>query len=417
VAVHIVRELRARRRASAWLACVAAFLGGLLIGVLTPASGGTAPAKAVVPVKPPPAIRLDGELPGWLAPGGRLTVAGWAGAGRRVSLVVEGRRVAMTRSGPLGRFELTARVPAARRPLVEVTSAGRRVDAGRLHVRPVVLAAGGDVTPGEGVSEAVDRYGDAYPWTGVARSLKRADVATVNLEGVISSRGAPVGKEYHFRGGPGLLRGAARVAGIDLVSVANNHSLDFGREAFLDTLAAARRLGVLTVGGGATLDLARRPAMLTAGGLRIAVLGYSDVRPLGFDAGPDWAGAAPAFPYLIAEDVAAARRRADLVVVWFHWGEELQQQPNGQQQALASTALSAGATVVLGAHPHVLQPVTREGRRLVAWSLGNFVFPSGRPQTRATGVLVATLDARGVRGFRLEPATIHGFRPVLDEPG
>jgi poly-gamma-glutamate synthesis protein (capsule biosynthesis protein) len=417
VAVHIVRELRARRRASAWLACATAFLGGLLLGVLTPAGGGTTPAKAVVPVKPPPAIRLDGELPSWLAPGGRLTITGWAGAGRRVSLVVGGRRVATTRSGALGRFELTAAVPATTRPLVEVTSAGRRVGAGRLHVRPVVLAAGGDVTPGEGVSEAVDRYGDAYPWTGVAGTLERADIATVNLEGVISSRGAPVGKEYHFRGGPGLLRGAARVAGIDLVSVANNHSLDFGREAFLDTLAAARRLGVRTVGGGATLDLARRPAILNAGGLEIAVLGYSDVRPLGFDAGPDWAGATPAFPDLIAGDVAAAHRRADVVVVWFHWGEELQQQPNGQQQALASTALAAGATLVLGAHPHVLQPVERQGRKLVAWSLGNFVFPSGRPQTRATGVLVAALDARGVRGFRLERATIHGFRPVLDAPG
>jgi poly-gamma-glutamate synthesis protein (capsule biosynthesis protein) len=184
----------------------------------------------------------------------------------------------------------------------------------------------------------------------------------------------------------------------------------------MDTLAAARRAGLATVGGGATIDLARRPAILDAGGLRIAVLGYSDVRPYGFDAGPDWAGAAPAYPSAIAADVAAARRRADLVVVWFHWGHELQTQPNGQQQALAAAALGAGASVVLGAHPHVLQPVTRQGRKLVAWSLGNFVFPSGRPQTRSTGILVAALDSRGVKSFRLARATIEGFRPVLDSP-
>ena len=98
-------------------------------------------------------------------------------------------------------------------------SDNRRLRAGRLVVRPVLLAAAGDVTPGEGVSEAVDREGDAYPWTGVARVLRGADIATVNLEGVISDRGVPVaGKEYHFRGGPGLLRGAARVAGIDVVT-------------------------------------------------------------------------------------------------------------------------------------------------------------------------------------------------------
>jgi poly-gamma-glutamate capsule biosynthesis protein CapA/YwtB (metallophosphatase superfamily) len=69
---------------------------------------------------------------------------------------------------------------------------------------------------------------------------------------------------------------------------------------------------------------------------------------------------------------------------------------------------------VLGAHPHVLQPVTRRGRKLVAWSLGNFVFPSARPHTRSTGILLTALDARGVTGWRLVPATIHGFRPVLD---
>ena len=365
--------------------------------------------------RPPQPLRVESTLPSWLAPGAKLTVTGWADANRRVSLVVGGRRVAKTTSGGLGRFVLTGRVPVAGRPLVEVVSRGKRVRTGVLLVRPVMLAAGGDVTPGEGVSEAIGQQGDAYPWSSVAPVLRRADIATVNLEGVISNRGVPAaGKEYHFRGGPGLLRGAARIAGIDVITVANNHSLDYGREAFLDTLAAARAARLRTIGGGATLDLARRPAILASGGLRIALLGYSDVRPPGFDAGPDWAGATRADPATIAADVAAARRRADLVVVWFHWGVELEQEPNSRQQGLAETALGAGASVVLGAHPHVLQPVTRQGRRLVAWSLGNFVFPAGSPGTTSTGVLLASLDAHGVTGFRLERATIHGFRPVLD---
>jgi poly-gamma-glutamate capsule biosynthesis protein CapA/YwtB (metallophosphatase superfamily) len=396
------------------------FLGGVAVGVLTPGGSGNARAGgALVPVRHMPqyAIRLDGRLPAWLAPGAPLRVSGWAGPSRRVSLVVGERRIVTARTGPMGRFELTGTVGAAGRPVVEVTSDGRRVRAGRLLVRPVLLAAAGDVTPGEGVSATVERDGEAYPWTGVARMLRAADIATVNLEGAISDRGvAAANKQYHFRGGPGLLRGAARVAGIDLVTIANNHSLDFGRDAFLDTLSAAHNAGLKTVGGGATIDQARRPAILEAGGLRIAVLGYSDVRPYGFDAGPDWAGTAPADPYAIATDVAAARRRADLVVVWFHWGVELATSPNGQQQALANAALSAGASVVLGAHPHVLQPITRQGHKLVAWSLGNFVFPSGSPQTTDTGVLLASLDAHGVTGFRLARATIHGFRPELDAP-
>jgi poly-gamma-glutamate capsule biosynthesis protein CapA/YwtB (metallophosphatase superfamily) len=392
--------------------------------VLTPAGGGATAARAGPSASLPAragsaagSLRVVGELPGWVAPGGRFTVSGWAGPSRRVSLVVAGQRIAVGRSGKLGRFQLAGRAPAAGRPLVELTSEGTRTRVGKLLVRPVLLAAAGDVTPGEGVAEAVAEHGDAYPWTGVARALRAADIATVNLEGVISSRGVPAaGKEYHFRGGPGLLRGAVHTAGIDLITVANNHSLDYGREAFLDTLAAANTAGLRTIGGGATLDLARRPVVVEAGGLRIAFLGYSDVRPLGFDAGPDWAGTTPADQTLIATDVSAAQRRADLVVVWFHWGKELQREPNGDQQALAASALSAGASLVLGAHPHVLQPVSRHGRKLVVWSLGNFVFPSGSAGTRNTGILLATLDRHGVTGFRLERATIHGFRPQLDAP-
>ena len=420
VAISLVQELCTRRRLWPVLAALTAFLGGVLVGVLTPAGGGTPSAKAVVPTKslPVPELRLEGKLPAWLAPGARLTVTGWAGPNAPVALVVGGKRIASAASGPMGRFTVTGRVGKAPKPLVEVTSAGERKRAGRLVVRPIVFAAGGDVTPGEGVSDAVTAHGEAYPWTGVAPLLRSADIATVNLEGAISDRGTPALKEYTFRGGPGLLHGAARVAGIDLVSVANNHTLDYGRDAFLDTLASARRAGLKTVGGGATLAAARRPAILEVGGLRIAVLGYSDVRPAGFDAGPDWAGAAPADPILIAEDITAARRGgADLVVVWFHWGEELEQVPNSRQRVFGESTLASGANLVLGAHPHVLQPLERQGKKLVAWSLGNFVFPSHRAETTRTGVLLAKLDATGVTGYRLAPATISGFRPFLDGPG
>jgi poly-gamma-glutamate synthesis protein (capsule biosynthesis protein) len=393
-----------------------AFGGGVLIGLLAPTGGAT---RLVANVVPPVPLRVEGELPEWRAPGGALTVSGWTGPGRPVSLVLGGRRIATATSGALGRFVVTGRAPvvgrATRFHRVELVSGAERRRLGRVLVRPVRLAAVGDVSPGQGVSETVASRGISYPWSSVAPVLRRADVATANLEGVISSRGShQPGRQYHFRGDRGLLRGAARTAGIDVVSVANNHALDFGREALLDTLAASRATGIRTVGGGATIDVARRPVVVDAGGLRIALLGYSDVRPLGSDAGPDWAGTVPADSIGISDDVRAAVRRADLVVVWFHWGAELATEPSSRQRELAAAALAAGATVVLGAHPHVLQPVEREGRRLVAWSLGNFVFPSGSPGTTRTGILVVSLGAHGVRGARLVPATIHGFRPQLD---
>nr|MBA2536520.1 CapA family protein [Actinomycetota bacterium] len=239
------------------------------------------------------------------------------------------------------------------------------------------------------------------------------DIATANLEGAVSTRGTPVpGKEFTFRGPPSALRAAARFAGLDVVTLANNHTLDYGRVAFRDTIAYAREYGLATVGGGSDLARARRPAILTHGGLRVALLGYSDVRPLGFDAGPSRSGAAPAFPEYIAPDVRAAARRADVTVVWFHWGQERHFRPNARQRSLTRVSFRAGATVVLGAHPHVLQPIEHTGNRLVAWSLGNFVFGANTPGTERTGILRIRLGASGVLRWGLRRARIAGVYRV-----
>jgi poly-gamma-glutamate synthesis protein (capsule biosynthesis protein) len=137
------------------------------------------------------------------------------------------------------------------------------------------------------------------------------------------------------------------------------------------------------------------------------------VRPLGVDAGTDRPGATPAFPEYIRADVRAARRRADVVVAYFHWGVERATTPNARQRSLAQLALDAGAHVVLGAHPHVLQPIERTRRRLVAWSLGNFVFAAHSPGTERTGILRIRLGARGVIGRGFRRARIHGVQPRL----
>ena len=224
-------------------------------------------------------------------------------------------------------------------------------------------------------------------------------------------------KQYHFRGPRSVLAGAVDAAGLDVVTVANNHSLDFGASAFLDTVAALRTLRVRSVGGGATLAQARRPAIIEAGGLRIAFLGYSDVVPYGFAAASSSPGTAVAEPSAIHADIAALHKIADIVVCWFHWGEELATTPTAREQELASACLNAGAKLVLGSHPHVLQPIARPTPRLlVAFSLGNFVFPAGSPGTQRTGVLEVDVAFDGVRGFRLRPATIVDGQPLLTEP-
>lgn len=359
-------------------------------------------------------LEVKTRLPSWVAPGAFVTIRGRATPETRVTLVL-GERVRRTTAGPEGRFRFRVRAADRRgRYPVALRSSGTTLSLGSLRVRPLVLMAVGDVNLGDSVGAAIAANGPRYPWLSVARVLRSADIAVANLECAVSRRGAPwPGKQYTFRGRPSSLRVAGAFAGLDAVSVANNHSLDYGRIAFLDTLRHARRSGIAPFGGGRDSEAARRPAVLRAGNLRIALVGFSDVRPLGFDAGPSTAGTAPAFPEVVSAGVGAARTRADVVVAYFHWGVERSFTPTSRQRSLARTALAAGAKVVLGAHPHVLQPRERDGTRLVAWSLGNFVFAANSPDTERTGILRVRLGARGVLRSKLLPARISGVQPRL----
>ncbi|HWG55738.1 MAG TPA: CapA family protein [Gaiellaceae bacterium] len=401
----MARTRRRRAAAAAGLCLLAAGAAAALAPLL-------GPRGAVAAAAPP--LRVTGNLPEWRAPGAPFVVTGWAGRRERVELRAGGRRIAGATAGRLGRFTLRVRAPLrAGRYALALRTPARRLALRPLVVRPVTLAAAGDVNLGDRIGAAIAVEGADAPWRAVAPLLRAADVAVVNLECAVSTRGSPSPKEYVFRGAPHALHGAAR-AGVDAVSVANNHAFDFGVEAFLDTLRHARAAGIAPFGGGADLGAARRPVILERGGLRIALLGYSDVRPLGVDAAAGKPGTARADTSWIAADVRAARRRADVVVVYFHWGVELSRQPDARQRTFADAALAAGASVVLGAHPHVLQPVERRGRRAVAWSLGNFVFGAASPGTTDSGILLLRLGGDGVRGVEFVPARIDGFTPVPD---
>jgi poly-gamma-glutamate capsule biosynthesis protein CapA/YwtB (metallophosphatase superfamily) len=380
-----------------------------LIVVLVLALAGATPA-----VSAPAPLESDTKLPAWLAPGAQLAVEGTADPGASVALLDGYEAIASAAVADDGSFMLRVELETPGRHRLALSSGEQVVQLGAVLVRPVRIAAVGDVTFGGQVGEAMGARGAAHPWQATGRVLRSADITTANLETAVSTRGRPVpDKEFHFRGRPAALAAARRVAGLDVVSVANNHTLDFGRVAFLDTIRFARRHGISTVGGGADLVSSRRMVVFARGGVRIAFLGYSDVRPEGFTAART-AGTAPAESASIQADVQAARRRAEIVVVWFHWGEELARTAGGRQRAFASAALNAGAQLVLGAHSHVLQPVVLPARRLlVAWSLGNFVFSPNSPGTDRTGILLVDLGADGVRGHRLRPARIVGVQPHL----
>ena len=355
----------------------------------------------------------DGEAGGWRAPGVPVAVAGFAGPSARVLLRSDGRVVATTTAGRLGRYRLHFAPRDAGTYRLRVQSAGRFRPAGSLRVRPVVLDAVGDITFGEQVGPAIAAHGGAYPWTFVAPTLRKADVTVGNLETAVSNRGVAAVKTYTFRGPPEALDPIHRVAGFDVLTLANNHTVDYGREALLDTVRAVHAAGMQTIGAGANDRQARGPAIVEAGGLKVALLGYSDVNPLGFNATSTEPGTAKADVAAITADVHAALKRADVAVCFFHWGVELHAEPNARQQQFAAACINAGAQLVIGAHPHVLGGLAHPTpHSLVAWTLGNFVFPSGGTTGR-TAILHVTLGADGVRGARLVPVRIEGFRPRL----
>jgi poly-gamma-glutamate synthesis protein (capsule biosynthesis protein) len=281
----------------------------------------------------------------------------------------------------------------------------------------VRFMAVGDVMLARTVGERVLAEGPETVFAGVLPTLSQADLLAANLECVISDRGEPVDKAYVFRAPPQALAALAQ-AGVDVLSLANNHAFDYGVDALADMLPGLRAEGIVTVGAGVDAEAAHAPVFVERNGLRIAFLAYVDV-PVegrtGFDtrswaAGPDQPGLAWAEPQAIAFDVAAAGLRADVVVVMMHFGLEGRRDVTSNQRTLAQGAIDAGADLVLGAHPHVLQPVEEYNGGVIAYSLGNFVFDGFAPPATYSAIFSATLTTDGVAAYEWVPVVIsHGL--------
>jgi poly-gamma-glutamate synthesis protein (capsule biosynthesis protein) len=249
----------------------------------------------------------------------------------------------------------------------------------------------------------------------IAPVLRDADLTLVNLESAVTTRGTPEPKTYHFRA-PVTAYAALRGAGIDAVSIANNHALDYGRVGLLDTLDSARSAGFPVFGAGRTVDEAYTPWTTTVRGVRIAVLGMSQVHEL---AGP-WSATATRPGIAMAFDagraaaaVRAARAAADLVIVFMHWGVEGSSCPSGQMKTFASRMSAAGADIVLGTHAHTLLADGWLGRTYVHFGLGNFLW-YGTSHSTDSGVLRLTVRGRDVTRNEFLPATVSGTgQPVL----
>ncbi|NES30158.1 CapA family protein [Micromonospora terminaliae] len=241
----------------------------------------------------------------------------------------------------------------------------------------------------------------------IASTLRDADLTLVNLETAVTDRGAPQPKTYHFRA-PKTAFAALRAAGVDAVSIANNHVLDYGRQGLADTLGAAAEARYPVFGAGRDAETAYAPWLTTVRGLRIAVLGMSQVHDLAgsWRATDTRSGVAMAFdPVRATAAVRSARERADLVIVFMHWGVEGSSCPTGEMKTFAGRLSEAGADIVVGAHAHTLLADGWLGRTYVHYGLGNFLWYANSHSTDS-GVLKLVVRGRTVVDSRFVPATV-----------
>jgi poly-gamma-glutamate synthesis protein (capsule biosynthesis protein) len=292
---------------------------------------------------------------------------------------------------------------------------------------PPALAADGQVDmvfvgdvmvaeiPGQLIARGID------PFDPFNDLLQRHDLRIGNLECVVATGGTAEAKPFTFRADPGVLPVLGKH--FDAMSVANNHSGDFGKDAFAEELALMRKQGLPYFGGGIDATEAHKPVILERNGLRIALLGYVEFKPRSFEAGAHLPGVAwSGEDDQVIEDIVAARRdyRADIVIPYMHWGWEEEPDPSPRLREFARRMIDAGADMVVGGHPHVTQGAEMYKGRPIVYSLGNFLFNSFDTEATTTGwVLSARIGRDGVRTWRTYVAKLDGDgvpHPAFDKP-
>jgi len=273
----------------------------------------------------------------------------------------------------------------------------------------VELIATGDVMLGRSVADEPDPLGAVAPW------LASADLTLGNLECVVREAGAARPGPYRLRASVAATA-ALRAAGFDLLSLANNHALDYGPDGLAETAARLREAGITPVGAGPDAAAAAQPVIREVSGVRLAFLAFNavpDPEDTPDEAGWTLAGWDPASS---PAAIAAARQEADAVIVSIHWGYEYDLRSDPAQCDAAEAMLDAGAALVIGHHPHVVQGTAASQDSLIAYSLGNLVFDQQQDETRYGLALRAFFDTRGLRAVQALPMQA-GPRPWLIAPG
>ncbi len=291
----------------------------------------------------------------------------------------------------------------------------------------LTVAAVGDIIPGRHVAESMAEHGVEYPFEKVAPLVSSADLSFGDLECPLTDSIEPPRSGMVFAAPAKTIKGI-ELLGLDLVTLANNHSTNFGREAFMDTVRLLESRGLEYVGGGRDYNRAHAPAVMAVGGYRFAFLDYNaiegSVDATAGEPGVTWIDLQPWRPddpadfRMVQEEIREARKKADYVVVGFHWSKEYVYEPNPSMVKLAHLACDAGADMVVGQHPHTIQPIEYYNGKLIAYSLGNFVFDQRfNEQVRQGFVMRMTFKKLSPVSIELLPYRISGSCQTVPQNG
>jgi poly-gamma-glutamate capsule biosynthesis protein CapA/YwtB (metallophosphatase superfamily) len=270
----------------------------------------------------------------------------------------------------------------------------------------ITIVAVGDLLFDLSPRTLIAKKGGRAPLAKVETLLADADITIGNLEGPLSNRGTHVGgktPDHIFEGDPRAVQGLT-ASGFDFMALANNHIMDHGGIALRDTLDTLDKAGIAHAGAGMNKAAAWKPAIIERSGRKIAYLSFSQIVPGGFTPSATRPGMALGRDMSkVASAIRAAKKSADYVIVSFHWGVEQSYRMNSSQIRDARRSIDAGADMVLSHHPHVMQGIEFYKGGLIAYSLGDFVFPYKTVEGRKSIILKASLGPGGVTDVTAVP--------------
>ncbi len=282
----------------------------------------------------------------------------------------------------------------------------------------VTLAITGDVMLGRNVNEFITSHGLSYPWGDMLPIIRQADLRLINLECTITAhdkRWSKTPKVFFFRTRPEHV-GVLKVAGINFVSLANNHILDFREEGLIETIETLNRAGITHAGAGRNIEEAERPAFLDADGLRVGIVAFTDNEPVwaadedkpGINYVPISLDLDEGHLFRVKKALEVAREGSDFVIATFHWGPNMVRYPSREFIDFAHAVIDAGCDLFWGHSAHLFQPVEVYRDRLILYDTGDFIddYAVGLERNDESFLFVVSIDKDRAVSIRLIPVLI-----------